>query len=243
MEELLLINPSKRPRKRKSKGTTKMARKTRRTRSAAQKRATARMLAANRARRGGAKRRTVKARRSHAVYAANPAPRRRKYKRNPIAARANPRRRRHYKRNPASLGIMPLLTEATIGAAGALAVNTAVNWLPLPDALNTGLAKQAVKGAAAVALGLFGGMVLPRATARKMAAGSLTVTVHEILQSTLSGMLPSAKLGFYPGGAPAPDMSRLMLANPARQSMGTNTMAGMSEYIRKTEMQGMGEYL
>lgn len=216
MEQLLLINPSKRPSKR------------RKPRSAAQKAATKRMLAANRSRRAPSAARTVKRRRKNktehvAAYYPNPRKRR-------SAARVARRVKRHsYRANPAPRSLMPMLKDAGIGAVGALAIDVMFGYIPLPLSLKTGKMNSVAKGAFAVLIGMFGGKILPRGMAGKMAAGSLTVTMHDALKATVSSMLPSAHLGYYPGGQVTGNFPA-MNASPA---------PALSEYINP----GMGEYV
>lgn len=182
MEQLLLINPAKRPSKR---------RKTRRT--AAQRAATARMVAANRRRRSPARRNP-----SPVVYAANPAPRRRR-RRSPVAAVSL--RVRRYRRNPSPrAGFAGMFMPAIQGAIGATAVNTLLNYLPLPAVMKAGNMQYVARALLAVGVGAFGGKVLPSRMAANMAVGSLTVTFHDALKNVVGPMIPGVTLGYYPGG-------------------------------------------
>lgn len=202
MAEILLINPRKR------KGR-KVAKK---TRSAAQRRATAKMLAANRSRRGRrspAKRRrnpisTLTAR--HAVA-----------RRRPARRRANPVRRiARRRRNPISLGgltprsILGQVKDALIGAGGAVAIDVAYGKInPLlpaslqrvPGAIGAGDAVKALLTIAA-------GKLLSRATrglSAKAALGALTVQAHGIVSS----MLPASLLGYYSPARVVPGTQRV----------------------------------
>lgn len=201
MAQLMLINPAKRPTKRRRKAT----------RSPAQKAATRRMLAANR--------RTSRA-----------APKRRR--RNPIAAsavsRVTRRTRRARSRNPIGMtGILGSITDAAIGAGGALAVDMAFNYLPLPANFKTGMAGTAAKAATAIALGTIGRKVLGR-TAGKMAAGALTVIAYDAMKGFVPGAAATvAGLGYMSPGLPA----------------GYLPQQGMGEYIRSGNMAGVSEYI
>lgn len=187
MEQLLLINPAKRPGKR---------RKTRRT--AAQRAATARMVAANRRRRSPARRRRSPA---PVVYAANPAPRRRR-RRTSLATVS--RRVRRYRRNPSPrAGFAGMFMPAVQGALGATAVNTLLNYLPLPAVMKAGNMQYVARGLLAVMIGAFGGKVMPARMASNMAVGSLTVTFHDALKNVVGPMIPGVTLGYYPGGVTA----------------------------------------
>ena len=200
MAQLMLINPAKRPSKRRRKSG----------RTAAQKAATRKMLAANRARRGSV------------------APKRRR--RNPLAASAVHRvtRRTRRARNPIGMtGIMGSITDAAIGAGGALAVDMAFNYLPLPVNLKTGMAGTAAKAATAILLGTVGRKVLGR-TAGKMAAGALTVIAYDAMKAFVPGAGAAvAGLGYMNPGLPA----------------GYLPQQGMGEYIRQGNMAGVSEYI
>lgn len=197
MAQLMLINPAKRPSKRRKA-----------TRSPAQKAATRRMLAANRTRKA-------------------PATRRRR--RNPVSALStvHTRRARRRARNPIAMGgIMSSLTDAAIGAGGALAVDMAFNFLPLPATLKTGMAGTAAKAATAIAIGTLGRKVLGR-TAGKMAAGALTVIAYDALKAYVPGVATVAGLGYMSPGLPA----------------GYLPQQGVGEYVQSRNMAGVAEYI
>ena len=193
MNLLYTVNPSRRKRKAHKA-------RSRKHRSAAQRAATARMLAANRARRRG---------RSH-----------------PMAAHSNPRKRRHarrsirravrrFHRNPLRLpsmgGMTGMLKSGVIGGAGAVLVDVGMGYASrvLPASMATpnnadGSANWAyvgVKTALALALGT-AGRKLPMIGkfAGQMAEGSLSVLAYQILRP----MVPAAiSLGYL---NPAPTM-------------------------------------
>jgi len=193
MSQLLLINP---------KGRTKMATR-KKPRTAAQKAATRRMVAANRARRGG-KRATVK----H-IAASAPSRRTRKAPSARLVRRRkantvrgyfpNPAKRRRYAQNPIGLsvkGVGAMSMTALQGAGGALVVNTALNYVPyLPASLTSGNGKYLTRAAAAIALGTFGNKVLPRGVAQNMAVGALTVALHDLILGLAATAMPTMKLG------------------------------------------------
>lgn len=212
MSQLLLINPIK-------KGKTIMKKR----RTAAQKAATKRMLAANRARRNPAKRRTG--------TAVTVAPKRRvSRKRNPVGLARIAKRRSIRRRNPISAvsmsGIKGMVKEAAFGGAGALLVNTASNYLPVPAALKMGMGKNAVRAAIAVALGLFGAKVLPRGIAQSMAVGALTVTAHDMMLAAATKAAPTLLLG---------DIAYYDPEN-------NDNLDGMGAYV-DSDMDGMGQYV
>ncbi len=222
MEELLLLNPSRRPSKRG---------KSRKHRTAAQKAATRKLVAMNRAHRGGSAKKRVKSRRRSAVvsYAANPAPRKRRH----AVAKI---RRRHYRRNPSSspVGVVAQLKGAAIGATGALAINTMYNMLPLPASVTTGKMAYVGRAAFALALGVVTRKMLPGGMVGKMVQGSLTVTAHDALKDIVGGMLPTfaPKLGMYVSPAYHPAAYPSMRGTPA---------PALSEYLN-TGMSGLNEF-
>ena len=199
--QMLLLNPAKR-------------RKSRTPRSAAQKAATARMLAANRRKRTGASKRPAAAR----AYAANPVKRRKRR-----AVTATPRRAtRRYKRNPIGLpkmnGLIAMLTDAAISGGGALAVDLAMGKVAphLPASIggkydtdgSINYTYAAVKIAFAVAIGSFLPKALPgkfKKYAEKAALGSLTVQAYDIakhmLPATMTlGYVQPATVADFPNG-------------------------------------------
>lgn len=211
MEELLLINPAKRPSKRKGAKTMSTRRK---TRSPAQKAATKRMLAANRARRAPA-------------YKSNPAPRKRRTTARHVAHSVR-RATRRYRRNPIGSDMSAMFMPAMQGAAGALTVNTLLNYLPLPLTLTTGTTRFLTQGVAAVLLGTFGGKIMPRQMAQRMAVGSLTVSMHSAAKELMAGT--GLNLGAY---NPVPSFNRSALPNS-----GSPRISNMGEYINRDRTLG-----
>ena len=212
MPQVLLVNPSPRKgttRKSASKGKSKMAAR-KKTRTAAQKRATAKMIAANRARsrasRSPAKSapRRAKRRVSRSAPVARAAsPRRRKYKRSGAAAASQAGRVLRYRRpNPIGNFISDTLIPSAVGGAGALALDVAVAALPLPASMKTGPMAPLVKVAGSVGLGMLAGQLMGRKTGEQVAAGALTVTIYNLAKTTLNrisgGRIPG--LSMYPDG-------------------------------------------
>ena len=218
MQELLLVNPRKR---------------TRKTRSAAQRAATRKLVALNKARRK------------------NPAPARRRRRAAPKApaVMSNPRRRTRTivktvrsrrRRNPSTRGNMTgMFQTALMSAAGAVTVNAAYNYLPIPATLKVGYTGYAVKAGLAMALGLFGKKFLG-SRAVKMAEGSLTVTLSQVLVDV--GAKAGLQLGYY---SPAVQMAPRPI--PRYAYSGSNGMQQMGEYLNGySDMAGdftMGEYV
>lgn len=182
----LLLNPAKRRR----------ARKSRKARSPAQRAATRKMLAANRARSGGARRS-----RRRSVVHANPVVRRRRrsFRRNPVGGRS----RRAFNRVRAS-GAFNLVKQGAMLGVGAVALD--ILWgqllrflpasmaLPLNSDNTTNWTYFAGKAATAVGVGMFGRKVLPGRYAEAIAVGSLAILGYQIARS----MVPSSlTMGAY----------------------------------------------
>lgn len=187
MAELLLLNP---------KGRTVKARKPHR--SAAQRRATAKLIALNKARRSGRKSTHRKARASNPL----PAVRRVARKARRAVARVTRSRARRRSHNPISLGgVMPMLSEALVGGLGAVGVDVLYGYvnpkLPVsmqntPGTIGVGTA---IKAAATVLLG----RVLNRPTrglSNRIAKGSLIVQVHQAAASVVPASVHMAGVGY-----------------------------------------------
>lgn len=178
MQHMLLVNPRHRTKKR---------------RSPAQKAATRKMIAANK--RGGSRKRRR-----------NPAPpgataKRRRRTNNRVS---NPRRRRTMRRRPAAQfftqrNMTDFAFAATVGASGAIALDVALGFLPLPAMFKVGIPGKIAKGIAAVALGAVANMsgLVRTSTARDMAVGALTVQFVGIGREILANVAPGVALSAY----------------------------------------------
>ncbi len=139
------------------------------------------------------------------------APRRRvRRRRNPSAntfgvptygsRRRNPARRRA-KGDIVNRIVMP----SVMGATGALALDIAWGYLPIPMNLKTGMLRHVVKGAGAIALGYLTEMVATKATAEQMTRGAMTVVVHGAMRELAQQFMPQVPLdgmGYYSAGTP-----------------------------------------
>jgi len=201
--QLLLINPRKR------RGTKR--------RTAAQKAATARMVAANRARRStrmsNPKRRTKRRVTHHASPVQRVQSRVRHHKR-----RRNPSLRHG---SAGSLGftghkLMEAAKNAGIAAGGALVVDYAYGFIKgyLPASVQTPVDSTGAinplyylaKGLAAVGLGVLGAKAVGARTASKMAEGSLVVTAYAALRNLMPATIASG-MGYYqPAATDTPNL-------------------------------------
>jgi hypothetical protein len=118
----------------------------------------------------------------------------------------NPRRRHHASRrrrhsNPRfSLGgITNQLVPAFYGAAGAIALDVALGYIPLPAQFKTGYAKHATKIVGALGIGFLASKFM-RGRAAAIGSGALTVAVYGLLKDVMVQFAPqaiSSKLGDY----------------------------------------------
>lgn len=150
-----------------------------------------------RAKRATARRRASGARRPAVGYTVG-SRRIRRRKLNPRASR-----RRRYKRNPLGglpsvSGIVGQVVPAALGAAGGLALNIGLSYLPLPDVLKTGWARHGVRLVGALGLGYAARKFLG-ARGNAVAAGALTIVVYDIFKQVIAGVSPEigARLGDF----------------------------------------------
>lgn len=206
MSTLMLVNPRKR----------------RGPRTAAQKAATRRMIAANRG-----KRQSNPSRRKYSVA---------KRRHNPIHSMHRIHRR---KRNPSMRagmsGITGMLMQSLKGAGGAVAVNVVCGFLPaslVPVSVAGTVNYQlyAVRAALAVALGAAGKKVMGN-SARDMALGALTVNFHDFINAVAGTALPGGNLH---------GMGETMIG---QQQNVRHALPGSGGQVFDTELAGMGEYM
>lgn len=159
----------------------------------------------------------------------------------------NARRRRH--RNPSmrSLlsvrGLMHTLTPAVGGAAGALALDVALSYVPadkLPTWAQGPWAKVGIKVLGAVALGALAGKFVNRRTGMLVTSGALTVTAYGVIKDFVAKNVPSIPVSGIdpPMGS---DYSDTRLAYVSPSPMLQN---GMGAYMRNgTSPQRVGAYM
>lgn len=127
---------------------------------------------------------------------------RRRRLKNPFAA-VNPRRRRHRshgirrrRRNPRAIGrslsvrgIVSQLIPAATGAVGAVGLDIALSYIPVPDAYKTGWIGTGVKIAGAIGLGMLAGRFVGRERGKLFTAGALTVIAYQVVRGLASQAL------------------------------------------------------
>ena len=116
-------------------------------------------------------------------------------------ARSVSRRRRNPVRRSGK--IMDQVMPAATNAMGALALDIAWSYLPLPMGIKTGPFRHVAKGLGAIAIGMFAGNIVSRSTAKAMSQGALTVVIHGAMREVTQQMMPNVSLGYYSPGMPA----------------------------------------
>lgn len=238
-QTLFLFNPSPRPgkaRKSKSGSTKTMARK--KPRTAAQKAATRKLVALNKARRGGhaKKRRTSHASRTRTVVmTSNPAPRPARKRRSTKRAAHHAARVLRYRRNPEARsggGVVGVLKDAGLGAAGSIGVGFVVDkilaMLP-PSVPRSPEVAAGVTLVGALGVSFLAAKVGKRAAGRALAVGAITVAADRLAR-------------IYIAKAQAP---RLVAAPAAVNGMELDYSMGedIGQYVSMGEYDSMGEYV
>jgi hypothetical protein len=195
MPPLMIMNPSKRPSLRRSAKGRFMARTARSPRRRKASKVTVWT-------RNPAPARRRHRRRARSIFRSNPvaaAPhrRRRRYRKNPIAAT----RRRQYRRNPiggkGDLRLMSMIGPAAGIAVGAVGVEMAMGYLPLPANLTTGPVRYLTKGAISLGIGWGVAKFVNQKAGEAFALGGLVIAFHDALKSAIVTYMPSAKFGAY----------------------------------------------
>lgn len=176
------------------------------------------------------RRKTTKAR-SNPVRRRRAAPARRTRR---TYARRNPARRyRRRSGNMTSNFMNKTLVPAAGGALGALAVDVAWGFLPVPAQFKTGMLAPFAKMGGAVAVGWGLSQFTSKATGRMVMAGAITVSLYNLFRNLTQQMLPQVPLGyvqageFFPGSAP---LNYLPDYTPETNEMG-EYVSGMGEYV------------
>lgn len=240
MPLVTIVNPS--PRKGAKMSTRKKAR------TAKQKAATRRMIAANRAKARAARapaRSAPKRRRAarKAAPAARRSPARRRSRRRtgtwpitsaPAASRAG-RKLRYRRPNPINF-LTNTAVPAAIGAGGALVLDVAFGFLPLPAQLKTGPMAPLVKVAGAVGMGMLASKMVNRRVGEQLAAGALTVQIYNFAK----GMLVKVGGGKIPGLSMYPDgyMGEYVSGDEVPAIGYTDSGMQVGEYVSDDAMSG-----
>ena len=244
MYEIVVLNPrsgkkSARKRKRAAKRSPVMAKRRRKL--------SAKQIAAGF---GGKKRRVNARRRPHAKRARNA----RRRRRNPSGKKRyvtggyvrgkgrirrlklNPRRR-HRRNNPrfSVSGITSQLMPAAYGAAGGIALDVALGYIPLPAMLKSGYPKHATRIVGAMGIGW---------AARKFLGSKGAAVGHGALIVAMYGLLKDVIVQFAPQVKGLGDYEEISIDNTADQIGAYMPGAQMGAYLPDgSSAPGMGAYL
>jgi hypothetical protein len=83
------------------------------------------------------------------------------------------------------------------GAFGALALDVALGFIPVPANWKAGMLGWVTKAIGAVGIGMAWNMFGSASTAAKMTEGALTVMIHGALRDVVATNLPAVPLGMY----------------------------------------------
>lgn len=188
MYEIALVNPRRRRRNKKGQFLKGAARSTRKR---------------------NPKRRKTRSRRAAVGYVSgpkrirrrklNPRPHKRRRRRSTaVVSYRSRRRRRNPRLNFSTKGILRAIMPAAIGAGGALALDVALGYAPLPAMLKTGIPRHVVRIAGAFGLGWLASKVLGTEKGKAITNGALTVAIYNVLKETAVKFAPSIPgLGDY----------------------------------------------
>jgi len=175
-------------------------------------------------------------------------------KRNPVRRRRSVAKRRVTRRrrkNPviSARSIQGQIRTASTGALGALGLDVALAYIPLPAAITGGIIGKVTKAAGAIALGIVANKLgVSASNANRMAEGALTVQIHGIGKELLTQFAPGvalsaymdSDLGYYgsgwnPNGADQPDWNAGMGAY--LPDISTDAPSGFDAYVNNGEME------
>ena len=156
--------------------------------------------------------------------------------------RRNPSRlsgaRRRYRRNPDGGMLVRTLFPTMIGAGGAIVTDVVMGFLPLPAMFKTGIMRPVVKGAAAFGIGIVAGMMAGKRIGNQVMAGALTVVAYDSLKTFLQKAVPALPLGQteeYP--------MLEFAGNGDDDGMGAFIDDGMGDLVDESTVGGMGAFI
>lgn len=141
--------------------------------------------------------------------------------------------------NPKSF-LNDTLMPASIGAAGALALDAALTFASpyIPAQLNTGIARSGVKIAGAIGIGMIAGMIGGKRLGEQAMAGAVIVTMYDLLKPFAAGVIPGVS-GYDMGWvSPAPQLASYVGYDNAY----SGGMNGMGTYINGSEEDWYSQY-
>lgn len=202
--QLMLINPKKRGKKTMKK-----------RRTLAQKRATKKLVAFNKARsktkrNPASKRKAAPKRKRVATYAKSRTSKKRPSAR--LIARRKANTKRKYYPNPSNRKITlknvinDQVKPAVIGASGALILDVGYGYFGsyVPAMLNNGMLKHATKSIVAIGMGMLASNFVKSPMVNTMVRGAMTVTVHDAMKEAMTTFMPSIPMGSVDYYSPSP---------------------------------------
>jgi len=134
------------------------------------------------------------------------------------------------------------IAPVAIGAAGALATDVAIGFIPLPAAVETSpfspWIKTGIKAGLAIGAGWGVGKALGRSVGAKFTVGALTVIAYSLARDLLTRVVPTLSLGGL-ADSDYPQIGFAEVYAPLGELMpGVPALAGYEEYGRDF---GMGE--
>lgn len=88
-------------------------------------------------------------------------------------------------------GLMSTLAPAAIGGAGALGVDLALSYVPLPEWFQTPTGQLVARVVGAIGLGFVASFVVPKRTAMLVTSGALTVTAYGAIREFAAQNFPA----------------------------------------------------
>jgi hypothetical protein len=132
-----------------------------------------------------------------------------RHRRRSHAAHSRRSHRRHYRRNPRGLTVKGFINNTlmpgSVGAFGALGLDIALGFIPLPATLQTGMFRPVVRLAGAAALGMIAGKVVDARVGEQVAAGATIVVLYDLFKGFAKTALPNLPLSgmeYYSAGMP-----------------------------------------
>lgn len=107
---------------------------------------------------------------------------------------------------------------AAISAAGALSLDAAWGYVPLPEAFKAGPMRHVAKGAGAIGLGMLAEQVTTKKNAQQLATGAMTVVLHDMGREFLGQYLPGVPMGEYMGVNANPSLGYYSPGMPTGQA-------------------------
>lgn len=197
--------------------------------------------------RGTPRRRRRASRRRNPIVNLSPVRRRKRRKGSRARRRSHDRRRRNPSLRGMASSFKPRALQATLmnavpGAVGALGLDVAMGFLPIPATWKAGYLGWITKAAAAIVIGMVAQNFVKPSTAAKMTEGALSVMFYGIFRNMTAQFLPSVPLGMYM--APRVGMGYYGSGwNPDAESNMSGYLPDISSDSMSTDERDLGMYM